>query len=430
LARLLHIESKRIIKIMDREIPKQTLLKEKKKKIIRFSVIGIVVIVAIGLLIGWMRSSVKRSDLILSKVDKGIIEVSISASGKVTPAYEEIINSPINTRIMEVYKKGGDSVYVGTPILKLDLQTAETDYKKGLDEEEMRRYKLAQLKVNHNTKLTDMEMQIKVSAMKLNRMKVELVNEHYLDSIGAGTADKVHQAELSYNVARLELEQLRKQYINEKASCDAEYKVQELDLNIFRKALAEIKRTLDDAQIRSPRKAILTYINNQVGMQISQGQQVAVISDLSHFKVDCEIADSYGDRVSAGGKVIVKVGNQKLEGSVSSVTPLSKNGVIDFTVQLKDDSNSQLRSGLKTDVYVMTSVKAGVLRIANGPFYTGPGAYRIFVMDGNNEIKKRKVELGESSFEYVEVKGGLKVGDQVVINDMSEYKNQNKLKVK
>jgi HlyD family secretion protein len=89
-----------------------------------------------------------------------------------------------------------------------------------------------------------------------------------------------------------------------------------------------------------------------------------------------------------------------------------------------------LRSGLKTDVYVMTSVKAGVLRIANGPFYTGPGAYRIFVMDGNNEIKKRKLELGESSFEYVEVKGGLKVGDQVVINDMSEYKNQNKLKVK
>ena len=111
-----------------------------------------------------------------------------------------------------------------------------------------------------------------------------------------------------------------------------------------------MKRTLDDAQIRSPRKAILTYINNQVGAQVPQGTQVAVISDLSHFKVEGEIADTYGDRVAAGGRAIVKIGNEKLEGIVSSVTPLSKNGVISFTVQLVEDNNKRLRSGLKTDV--------------------------------------------------------------------------------
>ena len=62
-----------------------------------------------------------------------------------------------------------------------------------------------------------------------------------------------------------------------------------------------MKRTLDDAQIRSPRKAILTFVETQVGTQVSQGQQIAIISDLSHFKVEGEIADSYGDRVAAGG---------------------------------------------------------------------------------------------------------------------------------
>ena len=72
-----------------------------------------------------MRTGVKVSDLVFSKVEKGTIEVSVSASGKVVPAFEEIINSPINTRVLEVYKKGGDSVEVGTPILKLDLQSAE-----------------------------------------------------------------------------------------------------------------------------------------------------------------------------------------------------------------------------------------------------------------------------------------------------------------
>ena len=43
---------------------------------------------------------------------------------------------------MEVYRKGGDSVDVGTPILKLDLQSTETEYKKLLDEEQMKRYQL------------------------------------------------------------------------------------------------------------------------------------------------------------------------------------------------------------------------------------------------------------------------------------------------
>ncbi len=409
---------------MDREIPKAVRNKERNKKIIRYGGIGVASIVVISVLISLMRTGVKTKDLVLSTVDKGTIEVSVSASGKVVPAFEEIINSPINTRIVEIYKKGGDSVDVGTPILKLDLQSVETDYKKLLDEEQMRSYKLDQLRVNNQTKLNDLSMKIKVSAMQLNRKKVELRNEQYLDSLGSGTTDKVRQAELSYNVAQLEYEQLKQQYDNEKEVLAAEYKVQELDFSIFRKGLAEMKRTLDDAQVRSPRKAILTYINNQIGAQVSQGSQLAVISDLSHFKVEGEIADTYGDRVAAGGKAIVKIGSDKLEGTVSSVTPLSKNGVISFTVQLNEDNNRRLRSGLKTDVYVMNAVKEDVMRIANASYYVGRGEYDLFVRDSDKEIVKRKVQLGDSNFEFVEVISGLQPGDQVVVSDMSQYKNR------
>lgn len=415
---------------MDREIPKEVRDKERKKKFIKYGAIGVAAVVCIAVLISFMRSSVNRKDLVFSEVDNGTIEVSVSASGKVVPAFEEIINSPINTRIVEVYRKGGDSVDVGTPILKLDLQSTETEYKKLLDEEQMKRYQLEQLKVNNNTYLSDLSMQVKISAMKLNRMEVELRNERYLDSLGSGTTDKVRQAELNFNTGKLELEQLRQQYANESKVKEADLKVKELEFNIFSKSLAEMKRTLDDAQIRSPRKAILTYINNQVGAQVAEGSQVAIISDLSHFKVEGEIADTYGDRVAAGGRAIVKIGNEKLEGTVSNVTPLSKNGVISFIVQLNEDNNKRLRSGLKTDVYVMNAVKEGVLRLANASYYVGRGEYELFVQDSKDEIVKRKVQLGDSNFEYVEVISGLKPGDKVVVSDMSSYKNKNKLKLK
>ena len=414
---------------MDREIPKEVRRKERNQKIMKYGGMAAGIIVGMAVLISFMQSSVKRRDIVFSTVDSGTIEVSVSASGKVVPAFEEIINSPINSRIIEAYRKGGDSVDVGTPILKLDLQSTETAYNKLLDEEQMRRYQLEQLKVNNETQLSNMAMNIKVNAMELNRKEVELRNERYLDSIGSGTTDKVRQAELAYNKGKLELEQLRQQYENEKKVKAADLKVKELEFNIFAKGLAEMKRTLDDAHIRSPRKAILTFVENQVGAQVSQGQQIATISDLSHFKVEGEIADTYGDRVAAGGKAIVKMGSEKLEGTISSVTPLSKNGVISFTVQLANDSHKRLRSGLKTDVYVMNAVKEDVMRIANASYYVGRGDYELFVLDSENEIVKRKVKLGDSNFEYVEVVSGLQPGDQVVVSDMSSFKNKNKLKV-
>ena len=96
----------------------------------------------------------------------------------------------------------------------------------------MKRYQLEQLRINNETQLSNMAMNIKVNAMEMSRKEVELRNERYLDSIGSGTTDKVRQAELAYNRGVLELEQLRQQYENEKKVKDAELKVKEL-LNSF-----------------------------------------------------------------------------------------------------------------------------------------------------------------------------------------------------
>ena len=415
---------------MDREIPKEVRDKERRNRIIKYAVAVGAVVVVIAVVMSLMRSSVNRKDIVLATVDRGTIESSVSASGKVAPAFEEVINSPISTRIVEVYRKAGDSVDVGTPLLRLDLQSTETELNKLLDQSQMKQYEIEQMKLNNNTRLSDLAMNVKVKAMAVSRMEVELRNERYLDSLGSGTGDKVRQVELAYNTGKLELEQLRQQLENERQVRDADLRVKELELNIHNKNLAEMRRTLSEAQVQSPRKATLTYINNQVGQQIGAGEQIAIISDLSHFKVDGEIADSYGDRVSVGSHAIVKIGREKLDGTVSNVTPLSRNGVIAFSIQLDDDRHARLRSGLKTDVYVMCDVIEDVVRIANGSYYMGKGDYDLFVVTGGNELVKRKVRLGDSNFEFVEVVSGLEPGDQVVVSDMSDYKNSNKLKLK
>lgn len=413
---------------MDREISKEQRVREQRKIWIKWGGALLAGILAVVGIMNFMQQSLQTKDLVFSVVDEGSIDVSVSASGKVVPAFEEIINSPINSRILEVYKKGGDSVDIGTPILRLDLLSAENDYKKQLDEVQMNQLKLEQLRIQNKSKLSEMEMQLKVSRMELSRKAVELKNEQYLDSLGAGTTDKVRQVELDYNVSKLKLEEDEQKYINEQATADADLKVKQLELNIARKNLEETKRTLDDARIKAPRKAILTYVNTEIGAQVAQGEKVAVVSDLSHFKIEGEIADTYGDRIAAGSRAIVKIGKDELEGVVTDITPLSKNGVMAFSVRLEQDNHKRLRSGLKTDVYVLTAVKDAVKRIANGSYYVGPGEYELFVRSGN-ELLKRKVQLGDSNYELVEVVSGLEPGDQVVVSDMSNYKNKRKMKL-
>lgn len=415
---------------MDRELTSDERKKAMRKKLLPYLIgIGAVAIIIVVLMVS-LRTSINRDDLMVATVDSGTIETTVTGSGNVVPAFEEIINSPINTRIVEVYCKAGDSVDAGTPLLRLDLQSTETELNKLKDQIEMKRYELEQQKVNNSTRVSDLAMQVKVKEMAVNRLEVELRNERYLDSLGSGTGDRVKQAELAYNTGKLELEQMRQQLANEHKVTDAGLNVKNLEINIAGKNLGEMSRTLNDAQIRAPRRATLTFINDQIGQKISEGEKIAIISDLSHFKVDGELADSYGDRIRVGSKAVVRVGRERMPGMVSNVTPLSRNGVISFTVRLDDDANKRLRSGLKTDVYIMCDVMEDVKRIKNGSFYTGPGSYDLFVFNSDDELVKRTVKLGESNFEYVEVINGLEKGDKVVISDMKRFNNSNTIKVK
>jgi len=414
---------------MDRAIPVGV---QRKRRMVRYGKYAAIVAVVMGMAI-WlgtlMMSSVDKKSLITSQVDRGTIDVSIIATGKVVPAFEEVIISPISAQILEVYAHSGDTVDVGTPLLRLDLQSAQTDYSKALDEQEIRRQQMVQLTTNTETQLSDRRMQLEVEEMKIGQLEAQLRNEQYLDSLGSGTKDRVHQAEITLRTAQMQLKQLRQQYENEVRVRKADLRMKQLQDGIADKSLEETRRTLDGANIRSPRKATLTYICSEIGSIVGSGSKVAVISDLTHFKVDCSIADTYSDRVLAGGRVLVKIGKERLFGTINTVTPLSQDGVITFTVLMDNPSHPKLRSGLKAEVFVITSIKEDILRIRNGSYYTGAGDYTLFIYKDDHTLVPRTVHLGDCNYDYVEVISGLEEGDSVVVSDMQRYKGKEKIRI-
>ena len=74
-----------------------------------------------GTLASVLKPSLPEDSIDMSTVTRGPLEISLGATGSVVPFYEEVISSPISTKILDVYRKAGEKVHKGDTILLLDL---------------------------------------------------------------------------------------------------------------------------------------------------------------------------------------------------------------------------------------------------------------------------------------------------------------------
>lgn len=415
---------------MDRELTskeKRIVKTRQMAKTVAF-VCGLFAIAFIAISLSTRR--IGRNDIRIATVERGNIDIGLSTSGTVSPEYQEQILSPISSRILEVYARMGDTVEVGTSLLRLNLENAEAEYQRSLDDLQLKEQRLKQLRINQDTRLTDMQMRLRVARMSLDQKLSQLDGESYLDSIGSGTKERVRQAELTYNTASLEVEQLQKQLDNERRVCQAELDMQRIEIDMQRKSLEATRQTLTDARICSPRRAVLTFIKSDIGASVSQGEQIAIISDLSSYKVEGELSDGYSDRIQVGSLVTIRSGKTRLSGTVSHLNPLTKGGSISFTIRLDNPAHPILRPGLRTEVFVLARSHENSLRLPMGTYYkNGKGSYKLFIVEGDRLVA-RDVELGEANYDWVEVIRGLDEGEQVVISDMEKYKSRTSIRLK
>lgn len=415
---------------MDKEIPVEQIRKRRLRRIVTVVLPFVLIIVAAVIVISLSGATVRRSGLIIAKAELGNVENSVVSSGKVVPAFEQVMVSPVATRIMEIYCQEGAEVDSGQPIMRLDLHAAETEVRKLSDELSMKHYSTRRGELDSKTFLTNLEMNIKAKEMSVDELKAQVANERRLDSIGSGTGEQVRQTELAYRTALIELEQMRKQLVNERLAHSAANASNRLEEGIYEKNLSEANRRLEDARVKAPRKATLTFLNNSIGASVGAGEKLAVLSDLGHFKINAEIPEGNVDKLSPGADVDVRLGSSRIKGRVGNILPQATNGMISFTVILEDDADSRLRSGMRVDLNVVCGLKEKVVRIPNGAYFHGAGVYTLFVIDESGDhAEARKIELGDSNFDFVEVKSGLRAGERVITSDMSQFEGKESLKL-
>ncbi|MGV3639917.1 MAG: efflux RND transporter periplasmic adaptor subunit [Adhaeribacter sp.] len=407
---------------MDRELSAQT---QRRSRIKTYSWLGALVLaLALGVagLRTWLKPSLNKADLRTAVVSLGPLEASLAASGITVPETEEIITSPIQARLRQVLLQAGDRVAAGQSVLELDKEATQTAYKKLHDEQLLKQNKASKLRIELQRNLNELQAQYRIKQMGVKSLESLLADEKYLLEIGGGTPENTRQAELNLQVARLELQLLADQIRNKKQAMLADLKELGFELDIQQRDIRQLESTLGLAAIKAGQGGVVTWVLSDVGAAVNAGDMLARVADLSRFKIKATLSDAYAGELRLGGAATVRVNDTDLRGVIANIEPTVSNGVVTFFVQLDQKAHALLRPNLRVEVFVVTAFKPRVLRVKNGPFYQGGRQQPVYVIRGDKALR-RMVTMGESNFDFVELKDQVAAGEEVVISDMRDYEH-------
>ena len=140
------------------------------------------------------------------------------------------------------------------------------------------------------------------------------------------------------------------------------------------------------------------------------------------------ISDIHASRLAAGMGARVKLDDVTISGTIESVDPRIENGVVRFYVTLDQPAHPRLRNNLRADVFVVSGRKTDALVIRRGTLgRIDPN--HAFVIRGETAVRL-PMRFGLAGDESIEILDGANEGDEIVISDMSEYRDIKELRLK
>lgn len=414
---------------MDREIPAEAKRKNARKRI-RIYTTSAIALIGIILLFSWLiHPSVKRSRLLTTIARQGPIEASLTASAVIIPECEEVITSPITAVIEKVNHPAGARVDSGQSILKLNKEFVILEYQKLLDQLELSKARYRKMKLSLERELFDLETRRDIKVLQVKALAAAYEDEKKLFGIGGGTEEEVEKAQMNYEISILEQKQLDHQKNSLKASQEAEMQEVELNINIMQKSVDELHRKIEQANIYALKNGVVTWVNESIGSTVQAGEVIARVAGINSFKAEGSISDIHADKLFPGQQVIIRVNETKLRGVISTVHPAVKNGIITFSITLKEKDNNLLRAQMKVETFIITGFKDKAVIVSNGPAFSGAEKQTLFIIQ-EGKAYKREVVTGLGNFDDVEVKSGIRPGEEVIISDMKSHENRESIKIK
>jgi HlyD family secretion protein len=300
---------------------------------------------------------------------------------------------------------------------ELQLKGAEADY--------------ANLKVQVNSEL--MNQKATEASVHSDYAQAKIQHDVDLKLVKQGLT-----AEVIENLSRVKVEQLaiRAQLESDKTriaadSATARLAAQQAKID-EQKALYHLKKTqLDALHVRAGIEGVLQLVPVEVGQHITPGTNLARVADPKKLKAEIKIAETQAKDVLIGQKATIDTRNGIVGGHVSRIDPSVINGTVSVDVMIDDPLPSGARPDLSVDGTITLENLKDVLYVGRPVHGQSDSTIGIFkLVDDGEEAVRVNVKLGRSSVNTIEIVQGLKVGDKVILSDMSAWDNFDRIRLK
>ena len=183
-----------------------------------------------------------------------------------------------------------------------------------------------------------------------------------------------------------------------------------------------IRQRIGNLQVKSPIDGEVGLLDVVLGQSVSSGQKIGQVNDLSDYKVEAEIDESYIDRVRAGLDASFERQDTAFTMRLRKVYPEVRNGQFraDFTFVGAHPRN--IRSGQTYYLHLELGQPTDAVIIPRGSFYQSTGGAWIYVVAPEGDrAYKRQIRIGRQNPQYYEVLEGLEPGERVIVSGYENY---------
>jgi HlyD family secretion protein len=206
----------------------------------------------------------------------------------------------------------------------------------------------------------------------------------------------------------------------------AQLAAQEAELARVRAVYDLKKHQVDSLKLRAGIEGVLQKLGEvsqlQVGQQVAMGANVARVANPKRLKAEIKIPETQAKDIELNQSASIDTRNGIIPGHVVRIDPAAQNGTVTVDVALEGVLPKGARPDLTVDGTIQLEKLDEVVfvgRPVHGEPETSVGLFKI--MDGGRTAIRVPVKLGRSSVNFIEIREGLRPGDQIILSDMSQY---------
>ena len=373
---------------------------------------------------------VDRSTVWVDTVKRGPMLRQVRGLGTLTPVDIQWIPAATDGRVEKIPVLPGTAVQPNTVLLiltnpqlmqetldaNLKLKAAEADYKN--------------LEAQLESQVLTQKSLVAQANAEYNEARMQAETDQQLNKLGviSDLNRKIAEGKAQQLQTRDQIEQER--LTNSSKVLQAQLLAKQAEIEQDR-ALAQLKQTqVQNLTVRAGIRGVLQEQPLKVGQWVTPGTTLAKVVQPDHLKAELKIPETQAKDIQLNQPASVDTHNGVIAGHVMRIDPAVYNGTVTVDVALDDPLPSGARPDLSVDGTIDLERLSNVLYVGRPAFGQENSTVGMFVLqpDGKTAVREQ-VKLGRSSVNTVEILGGLKDGDQVILSDMSRWDNFDRIRL-